>query len=382
MYAKLFSLLLINILLVISLLTSSSLHADPLTLASEQAILIDPTTDTVLYEKNADVKMPPSSMTKIMTAYMVFEALKAKQITMDTQYTVSEKAWRKGGTKMFLPINASVSLSDLLRGVIVQSGNDASIVLAEGLMGTEQAFAEQMTKRAHEMGASHTNFVNATGWPDNGHESTVRDLTLIGIRTIIDFPQYYDLYKELKFAYNNIAQMNRNPLLYVDMGCDGLKTGHTDAGGYGLVASAVQDQRRLILTINGAKSMKQRAEDAKALMAWGFSYFATPKLFRAGQVIETIDTWLGNETKVAVCIDRDVAVTLPRQHIRNIKVELVYHTPLAAPLHQGQVVGKMIISAPEKSPLEIPLKTMTTITKANFFDRIKPTVNYLIKGHH
>ena len=364
------------------ILWSFTLYAHSIELASQQAILIDLSTNTVLYEKNADVQAPPSSMTKIMTAYMVFDALKAGHITMDTTYTVSQKAWRKGGSKMFLPINATVSISDLLRGVIVQSGNDASIVLAEGLMGTEEAFAQQMTERAKALGTRNTTFVNATGWPDNGHISTVRDLALIAVKTINTFPEYYSFYKEIKFTYNNIAQMNRNPLLYVDMGCDGLKTGHTDAGGFGLVASAVQDQRRLVMAINGAKSMKLRAEDAKALMAWGFSYFATPKLFKAHQVIDTLDIWLGEEMKAPVCIDQDVAITLPRQFMRDIKVELVYHIPLAAPLAQGQTVGKMIITAPEKAPIELPLKTSHAVRKAGFFDRIKPTLNYLIKGHH
>jgi D-alanyl-D-alanine carboxypeptidase (penicillin-binding protein 5/6) len=349
---------------------------------SEQAILIDLTTNTVLYEKNADVKVAPSSMSKIMTVYLAFEELKAGRLSMDTTYTVSQKAWRKGGTKTFLPVNAVVKVSDLLRGIIVQSGNDASIALAEGMMGSEEAFAEQMTRRAHELGAVNTVFLNATGWPDPGHVSTMRDLALIAQKTIENFPEYYPLYKEIEFTYNNIRQMNRNPLLYVDVGCDGLKTGHTDAGGYGLVASAVQEGRRLILAINGAKSMKARAEDAKTLIRWGFSYYASPKLLSAAQNMGYADVWLGQEAQVPLQSAHDYYVTVPRHQLRNIKVEVVYQNPVPAPVMPGQVVGKVIVTVPDKPAYEVPLKTAAAVARAGFFSRIRAAIQYLVRGHN
>ncbi len=349
---------------------------------SKQVLLIDLTTNTVLYEKDADLSVPPSSMTKLMTAYLAFEELKSGRILGETKFIASEKAWKKGGTKMFVPLGQAISITDLLRGIIVVSGNDASIVLAEGLSGSEEAFAELMTRRAHELGANQTNFVNATGWPDPNHYSTMRDLVLIARKTIENFPEYYSYYKELEFTYNNIRQMNRNPLLYNNTNCDGLKTGHTDAGGFGLVASAVQENRRIILAINGAASMKLRADDAKALLGWGFTYFASPKIFSAHQIIEQADVWIGRDKKVDLQVDHDLYVTLPRHRLKEMKVEIVYHNPLAAPLVAGQTVGKIVVTAPEMKAIEIPLKTAQAVDKAGFFDRIKAAVSYLVRGRN
>lgn len=351
-------------------------------LHSQQAILIDVATHEVLYEKEADCLVPPSSMSKMMTVYLIFKALIEGAIHLDTPYGVSEKAWRKGGSKMFIKIGDQVTVSDLLRGVIIQSGNDAAIALAEGYAGSEEVFAQQMTKLAHELGAIRSTFCNATGWPDPGHLSTVRDLALIAIKTIQNFPQYYAMYREKEFIYNNIKQMNRNPLLYTNIGADGLKTGHTDAGGYGLVASAIQGERRLVLAINGAKSMKERALDAEALMGYGFSAFVSPRLFTANQELERADVWLGQEKTVPLMVDETVFITVPRDQMHRLKVEFVYKTPLQAPLEKGIVVGKAVITLPSGQVKEVPLKTARSVEKMGFWGRIGAAITYLIKGHH
>lgn len=372
----------INLLVLLTFLITSSAQSDEkLPLESTQAILIDTTTDQVLFDKGADVQMLPSSMTKILTMYLVFEELKAGRLKLDDTFIVSEKAWRKQGSKMFVKVGNCVRIDDLIRGVIVQSGNDASIVLAEGIAGSEEAFAAQMTHKARELGAKSSNFVNATGWPDENHYSTPRDLTLIAERTIKDFPEYYHFYREMVFIFNGIRQMNRNPLLYTMPECDGLKTGNTDEGGYGVVASAVQDGRRLIMVVNGAKSKKERAKDSEALMRWGFSYYVSPLLFKASEIVEKADVWLGNKPSIEMIVEEDVYVTLPRHESKNLKIEVKYQSPIPAPIKAGQRVGTLLIKGLTKDR-EIPLVARYQVEKANFIDRIKAAIHYLFFGHN
>jgi D-alanyl-D-alanine carboxypeptidase (penicillin-binding protein 5/6) len=351
-------------------------------LRSGQAILIDLTTNTILYEKNADQSVPPSSMSKMMTVYLIFSAIKRGDISRETTYLISEKAWRKGGSKMFVKIGSQVSVEDLLRGVIIQSGNDAAIALAEGYAGAEEVFAEQMNRLGKEIGLKNSHFVNATGWPDPEHLSTVRDLALIAIKTIENFPEFYSIYREKEFAFNGIKQMNRNPLLYTNMGADGLKTGHTDAGGYGLVASAVQGDRRLVLAINGAKNAKERAIDAEALMGYGFTAFVSPKVLTKGHELDRAEVWLGAEKNVPLMVDQDVFITIPRDQLHKIKVDLVYKTPIEAPLRIGQEVGRVVITLPNGDVKEIPLKTAKSVDSVGFFGRIFSALTYLLKGHN
>ncbi|HYH18896.1 MAG TPA: D-alanyl-D-alanine carboxypeptidase family protein, partial [Azospirillum sp.] len=236
---------------------------------AKQAILLDMTSSTVLFEKNADQRMPPSSMSKVMTMYMVFEALKSGRLSLEHTLPVSERAWRMQGSKMFVELHNMIKIDDLIKGVIVQSGNDACIVLAEGLAGSEPAFAEQMNKKAKEIGLTATNLTNATGWPDPNHYVTARDLAILAERLIKDFPEYYHYYSIRDFQYHGIKQGNRNPLLYRGIGADGLKTGHTDAAGYGLTGSAEREGRRLILVVNGLPSMQARADESARLIEWG-----------------------------------------------------------------------------------------------------------------
>lgn len=353
---------------------------------AEQAIIIDHDTGRVILEKNADDLVYPSSMTKIMTAYMIFERLKNGTIKIDTPITISEKAWKMGGSKMFISVNSQVSIGDLLKGVIIQSGNDACVAIAEGVSGSEDVFAAEMTERAHALGATKTTFKNASGWPDPEHLTTVRDLILIAQHVINDYPQYYPLFGEKEFTYNNINQPNRNPLLYNNTGCDGLKTGFTDIGQYGLVASAKQtnpdgSEKRFDLVINGLPSMKTRAQEATKLMTWAMKNFASVTAVKGGQVLATAAVWLGEEDTVPLTVEKDYRLTIPELGAKDVQVKAVYDTPLNAPLPAGHVVGKAVITAPTfETPLEVPLITAVEVKKAGFFKRIKASISYLIWG--
>lgn len=357
--------------------------ASAIEVKAPQAFLKDLNTGTILFEKNADEKMVPSSMSKIMTAHLVFERLKSGEIKLEDVLPVSEKAWKMGGSKMFVHVGSKVAIDDLLKGAIVQSGNDACIVLAEGLGGTEESFAEEMTKKAHEMGATNSTFLNATGWPDEGHLTTARDLAIIAEKTIRDFPDLYGkYYSMIDYTYNNIKQGNRNTLLYKDIGADGMKTGHTDAGGYGIVASAKQGDRRLILVVNGLASSKERDQEATALLNWGFNTFKNYKVFRKGDVVDTADVWSGNEKSVPLIVNQDVIFTLPRSQKNNIQVKAIYNAPISAPIKAGTQLGILEVTVPEKGIYKFPLQAGKDVEMAGFFQRISNSVYYLLWGNY
>ena len=339
-------------------------------LHSRQAILLDFETGEVLFEKNADERMAPSSMSKILTTYLVFEALKSGRVKMTDTFSISEKAWRKKGSKMFVTLGSQVTVKDLLKGAVIQSGNDACIALAEGLDGSEEAFSGRMTEVAHEIGLKNSHFVNATGWPDENHYSTARDLGLLARQLIQKFPEYYPLYGETEFIYNNIRQMNRNPLLKSFQGADGLKTGATDAGGFGLVGSAVQKGWRLILVMNGAKTKKERAIDARSFMQWGFSHFTKVRLYQKGQIIDQAKVWMAQAPDVGLTVDKDVSLILSHQEAQKLKVFLVYHGPLEAPVQKGQKVGHLVLTIPNKPDTSIPVLASESVGKAGFFSKI------------
>lgn len=346
-----------------------------------QAYMIDLQTGTVLLEKNADQKMAPSSMSKIMTAHLIFERLKNGDIKLDDTLHVSEKAWRMGGSKLFVQVNSQVSIEDLLYGAIVLSGNDACLVLAEGVSGSEVAFAEEMTSKAHKMGAKNSNFVNASGWPAEGHVSTARDLALMAERTIRDFPKEYEKYYAVKeYTYNNIKQGNRNTLLYKNMGADGVKTGHTDAGGYGSVVSAKQGDRRLILVINGLPSMKARDQEATALINWGFNAFKNHKIFGKGDVVEVANVSGGTEKTVQLISGKDIIFTLPRSYQNDLKVKVAYDSPISAPLKAGEKIGTIEVIVPDKGVEKFPLLVKKDILQAGFFQRIGSFIYHLLYG--
>ncbi|MBN9526014.1 MAG: D-alanyl-D-alanine carboxypeptidase [Alphaproteobacteria bacterium] len=352
--------------------------------AARQAFMVDFQTGAVMYNKNGDELMPPSSMSKLMTAFMVFERLAAGTLHMTDQMGVSEKAWKTGGSKMFVHVGDRVSVEDLLRGVIIQSGNDACVVLAEGLAGSEERFAEQMTARARELGMSKSVFKNATGLPQDGHLMTPRELALLAREIIIRFPQFYRFYSEISFTYNNIKQGNRNPLLYKNTGADGMKTGHTDAAGYGLTASAKRDGRRIIMVVNGLKSMNERSRESERLLDWGFNEFDTYKIFSPGQVVDTAGVWLGVQPSVPLTVSKETYVTLSKRDRPGLKVTAVWDNPIPAPIQAGQPVGRLLIAAPEMDRLEqprqieVPLVAAGPVDRLGFAGRIQATLLSLV----
>ncbi|MBI2706936.1 MAG: D-alanyl-D-alanine carboxypeptidase [Proteobacteria bacterium] len=366
-----------------SLLFGLTVSANSLELQAPQAYMIDLETGVVLFDKNAEQKMAPSSMSKIMTAYLVFERLKSGDTKLDDLLNVSKKAWQMEGSRMFVNVDSQVSVENLLKGVVVQSGNDACVVLAEALSGTEAAFAEEMTRKAHEMGATNTTFLNSTGLPDEGHLTTAKDLALIAERTIRDFPEQYAKYYPLKeFEYNNIKQANRNPLFTKNIGADGMKTGFTNAGGYGIVASAKQGNRRIIAVVNGLPSAKAREQDAVALLNWGFNYFKNYKIFAKGDVVDVVDVWGGTEKTIPLVSSQDIIMTLPRNQRKDLQVKVSYDSPLAAPLKAGDQVGIIEITLPGKDVQKIPLHVGKGVDKAWFHQRIGNSISYLLLGKH
>lgn len=347
---------------------------------AKHAILIDVQTGTVLLEKNADEPSPPSSMSKMMTVYLVFERLKEGTLKLDDTFLVSRKAWKQGGSKMFVEVNKRVKVSDLLRGVIVQSGNDAAIVLAEGIAGDEKSFAKLLNDKARELGLTNSHFKNASGWPVEGHVMSVRDIAKLALHTIRDFPEYYEIYSEKTFTFSGIRQGNRNPLLYRNIGADGLKTGHSEVAGYGLAASAVRNGRRLILVVNGLDSMRSRSTESYRLMSWGFREFRNYSLFKKGDEVGKADVWLGTADTVPLVIDRDLMVTLPRGARRKATVKLTYTGPIPAPIAKDAVIAKLSITAPGMPPVEIPLKAGTAVPRLGFMGRMSAALSYLVWG--
>ncbi|WP_029007004.1 D-alanyl-D-alanine carboxypeptidase family protein [Azospirillum halopraeferens] len=355
-------------------------HAATIDTIAKQAVLIDMTTDTVLFEKAAHERMPTSSMSKVMTMYVVFDALRDGRLSLDDTLPVSERAWRMQGSKMFVELNNTIRVEDLIRGVIIQSGNDACIVLAEALAGSEQAFSRVMTDRARQIGLHASNFTNSTGWPDPNHYSTAHDLALLAQRLIDDFPEYYHFYSEKEFTYHGIKQGNRNPLLYRDIGADGLKTGHTEAAGYGLMASAMRDGRRLVLVVNGLPSMQARADESARIMEWGFREFEAYSLFRAGETIEQVPVWLGAEETVPATVTQDLKVTLARADRPGMTVKLVTDAPVQAPIAKGDPVGKVVITAPGQPVKEVPVVAAVDVPRLGFFGRALAGARYLVLG--
>jgi D-alanyl-D-alanine carboxypeptidase (penicillin-binding protein 5/6) len=347
---------------------------------AKQAILVDFDTGAVLMEKNADELMHPSSMSKMMTVYDLFSRLKSGSIKLDDELPVSEKAWRMGGSKMFVPLGAKVKVDDLIRGIVIQSGNDACIVVAEGLDGTEDAFAAELTRKAHELGMTNTTFVNATGWPDPRHLTTARDLALLAKHTITDFPEYYHYYGEIEFTYNNIKQGNRNPLLYKDMGADGLKTGHTEDGGFGVTASAKRGDRRLILVLNGLPSMKARSAESERLMDWGFREFDNYALFKRNEAVTDADVWLGDSATVPLVIESNLEVTLPRKSRRDMNVTAVFDGPIPAPVKKGDRIAKLVVTAPDVPSVEVPLVAGRDVGRLGFLGRIGAAITHIVWG--
>ena len=349
------------------------------------ALLLDAETGVALFEKNADARMSPASMSKLMTVLMAVEALESGAISADEEFFVSDDAWRRGGagsggSTMFLKARSRVSVLDLLRGVIIQSGNDACIALAEGMAGSEPAFAEIMTERAQELGMSRSRFINSTGLPDPDHKTTARDLAILARELINNHADYYRLFSERDFTWNNIRQTNRNPLLYANIGADGLKTGHTQESGYGLVASAEQNGRRLILVINGLNSKRERAREARKLMTFGFRNFQRDLLVEAGQQVAELPVWHGDEETVKVTTKQRFDIVTPRSGRRKMVATVTYENPVLAPIKAGDKLGKLRVTLPGLVPQEVDLVAAEDIDKGNIIGRAIDSLIYMMVG--
>ncbi len=366
--------------LLAAILMLASAPAGAFETLGKQVILMDAKTGTVLFEKNADERMPPSSMSKIMTVYKLFEALKDGGLSLSDTFHVSEKAWRKGGSKMFVRVNSRVKVEDLVRGIIVQSGNDATIVVAEGLAGSEGAFAEELNDTAKRLGMQASNFMNASGWPDPDHYTTARDLAKLALATIKNFPEFYHYYKEKTFTYNGIKQGNRNPTLYRKLGADGLKTGHTQAAGYGLATSAVRNGRRLVLVINGLPSTKARAVESERILDWGYRVFDNYSLFKAGETVTEAQVWMGEQGKVPLVIQNDLSLTLPKKSRRQMKVSVVFEQPVPAPVKKGDQLATLKITMPDQPDREIPLYSGADINRLGMLSRFGAAIKFILWG--
>ncbi len=338
------------------------------------AILIDAESGSVLFEKNADALVPPASLSKLMTTEVVLNEIKQGRLKMTDELPVSEYAWRKGGapshtSSMFVPIHSRVSVSDLLHGVVIQSGNDACIVLAEGIAGSEEKFADMMTARAREIGMPKSTFGNSNGLPDPKQLMTARELAKVARQIIRSYPEEYHLYGETDFTYNKIHQLNRNPLLTMNIGADGLKTGFIKEAGYGLVGSAVQNGMRLIVVIMGAKNDKERAEEGKKLLEWGFHNFESQVLFAEGQTIADAKLYGGEHGSVPLTADRVVGLMVSKVAQNKIIARVVYTGPVRAPVQQGQPIGTLKVWRGEELVLEVPLQAAESVGTGNLSQR-------------
>jgi D-alanyl-D-alanine carboxypeptidase (penicillin-binding protein 5/6) len=344
------------------------------------AFVKDLNSGAVLLEKNADTPLPPASMSKLMTLNMVFEALDEGRLSLDDRFPVSERAWRKGGSKMFVEVGDRIAVRDLILGVTVQSGNDACIVLAEGLAGSEEAFADLMNARAAEIGLTDSHFINATGWPDPGHEMSVRDLARLAERIVNEFPEYHRFFSILEFTWSDITQKNRNPLLYLDIGADGMKTGHTEASGYGLTATAARDGRRIVAVMNGLDNARQRAVEAEKLVNWAFREFRTGVLYAAGETVAEAEVWIGDADRVAIVPAEDISVTTPFAQADALTARVRYDGPVPAPIAAGQQIGELVVEAPDMAPLTFPLVAAESVAEGGILTRVTAGARLLIRA--
>mgnify|MGYP006086245497 FL=1 len=359
---------------------AQALVPQPPQLGASAYILMDALTGKVIAELNADQVLPPASLTKMMTAYMLAYELAAGNVSLDDQVHISEKAWRTEGSRMFIQEGKFVSLEDLMRGVIIQSGNDASVAVAEHLAGSEDAFADLMNQHATRLGMTHTVFHNSTGLPAEGHLTTARDLAILAQAIIRDYPEHYRVYSEKEFTFNKIRQPNRNKLLWSDSTVDGLKTGYTDAAGYCMVASAKRDGQRLISVILGASSPEARARESQKLITYGMRFYETHLLYDAQERLANVRVWGGEQDYVELMLENELAVTIARGQAKYIKATMDINTGITAPLSAGDVLGKLIITLDTDVILEQDLVAAEDVLKGGFFKGLVDSVMRLISG--
>lgn len=343
------------------------------------AIVIDMTTSTTLLEKNADVPLPPASMSKLMTLNMLFEALEDGRVDLDTTFSVSASAREMGGSSMFLDERDTPTAEDLIRGIAVLSGNDAAVAVAEGLAGTEEAFAERATERAQALGMSRTTLVNASGWPHPEHRMSMRDLATLARHIIEEFPQFYGYFSERSDTWNDITQENRLPLLGAGLGVDGLKTGHTSEAGYGLVGSAVQGSRRVLFVISGLESERARIEEAERIINWAFRQFLQRDVVAAGQPIATADVWLGTSDSVTLVPETDVRLLVPAAVQEALDARVVYEGPIEAPITAGQHLADLVIDVPQMDEVRVPLVAENAVARGGFGVRLRAATTLLLR---
>lgn len=337
-------------------------------------ILLDVSSAQVLASLGPAERVEPASLTKLMTAYLAFSALKAKTLTLEQAVPVSEKAWKMGGSRMFIEPKKPVTVAELLRGMIVQSGNDACIALAELISGSEEAFAAAMNREAKRLGMKNTSFRNSTGWPDPEHYTTAADLGVLAAAIIRDFPDFYSLYSMKQYSYNSITQSNRNKLLWVDPNVDGMKTGFTDAAGYCLIASAKRGPRRLLSVVLGTGSENARATESQKLLNFGFLNYDGVKLYDKGQSISSLEVWKGSSREVKAGFDRELFVTLPKGQADKVKATLLSQKPLLAPIALGQKIGTMKVTVDGRDIAEVPVVALEAVEGAGVFGRAYDTM--------
>lgn len=334
--------------------TPATTPLGPVDTAARWAFVQDFDTGAVLLDKAADEPVPPSSMTKLMTLYLTYERLASGHLKLSDALPVSEKAWRMGGSKMFVQVGDQVKVEDLLQGIVVDSGNDACIVVAEGIAGSEDQFVELMNQKAAQLGLKATHYANCTGWPDPNQHMSLADIATIAARIIRDYPQYYHYDSEKTFTYDNITQQNRNPLVQKGL-ADGLKTGHTDAGGYGVAASAKRGDRRVIVVVNGCATSHQRSEESERLMEWAFREWENVRLFAAADAVEQAPVWLGTQRAVPLVVGKDLVITMPHDWRKSAHVAVDYDSPVPAPIRNGAVLGTLKVSGKGVPDMEVPL---------------------------
>jgi D-alanyl-D-alanine carboxypeptidase (penicillin-binding protein 5/6) len=348
---------------------------------AKQAIIADYQTGTVLFEKNADESIHPASMSKLMTLEILFQRLKKGQITLNDTFPVSERAWAHNeGSTMFVGINSQVRVEDLIRGIVVQSGNDACIVVAEGLAGTEEAFVEEMNKRAAELGLENSHFRNSHGLEDPNHKMTARDLLKLAEHIYREYPDYYHYFAEREFVFNGIKQQNRNLLVYKNIGVDGLKTGHLSVSGFGVVISAQREGRRIFMVLHGMESMAQRADESTNMVEWAFREFNNYTLAKPGQVLDEAPVWYGSEATVPLTVANDLVATLPRNGRDQAQVKVTFDGPIPAPIAQGQEVGKITIEVPGYGKTVVPLVAAAAVERQGFVGRAFSNLEYFLFG--
>ena len=342
-------------------------------------LLIDFDSGHIISEHNANSRLEPASLTKLMTAHVVFHELKSGNLKLDDEAVISEKAWKTGGSKMFIEVGKKVKIQDLLKGMIIQSGNDASIALAEHIAGSESVFASMMNTQARKLGMLNTNFVNSSGLPPPDHYTTAEDIAKVAIATIRNFPEYYSWYSEKDFEFNGIRQSNRNKLLWKDKSVDGLKTGHTEAAGYCLVSSAKREGMRLLSVVMGTNSMKSREEESLKLLNYGFRFFETHKLYSAGDTLSTAKVWKGASDRLPVGINNDLFITIPRNQYDKLEASIELNSLITAPISENQQLGNLIINLSGDTLIEQPLVALNAVAEGGFFGNLIDNVMMMLE---